>query len=208
MSPGGQRTSRGKVSRGRSPGCGGRVRTGLAARRSTEPLACPLVLRLADARVPPPPICPRRGNGRCGAGPPSRRGEDQWGAGPARLGRDSAPRAALSGLAQNPGRRARGAGGRKALRSPTPVARECEGWLALDAVGAKWATQPPDAGRWGGGGEECQRAGLEPWGSEERGDQRRPQGQPRRRRAFACGAQDTESPRRRPRPCALLENGR
>lgn len=45
------------------------------------------------------------------------------------------------------------------------------------------------------------------WGSEERGDRRRPQGQPRRRRAFACGAQDTES-QRRPRPCALLENPR
>lgn len=54
---------------------------------------------------------------------------------------------------------------------------------------------------------EAERAGLESWGSEERGDKRRPQSQPRRRRAFACGAQGTESPRRL-RPRALLENPR
>lgn len=53
-----------------------------------------------------------RGGATAGAGtrPPSRRGDNQWGSGPARLGRDSARRAAHSGLVRDSGRRARGAG--------------------------------------------------------------------------------------------------
>eukprot|EP00073_Rattus_norvegicus_P041247 XP_008770457.1 PREDICTED: uncharacterized protein LOC102552068 [Rattus norvegicus] len=66
-----------------------------------------------------------------GTGPPSRRGDDQWGSGPARLCRDPARRAAHSGLARDSGRRARGAGRGTARLLPAPAAWECEGWPSM-----------------------------------------------------------------------------
>lgn len=66
-----------------------------------------------------------------GTGPPSRRGDDQWGSGPARLGRDSARRTAHFGLPRDSGRPAHGADRGTARLVPAPAAWECEGWPSM-----------------------------------------------------------------------------
>lgn len=72
--------------------------------------------------------------------------------------------------------------------------------LAFDAAEARWATQPQDSGLWGGGGSSVKgRVGIVGFRGAQTAEATL------LRRAFACGAQVTESPRQ-PRPRALLEN--
>nr|AAI47248.1 Predicted gene, EG639653 [Mus musculus]AAI47249.1 Predicted gene, EG639653 [Mus musculus]BAE34447.1 unnamed protein product [Mus musculus] len=149
------------------------------------------------------PVSRSRGSARGGAtagagtGPPSRRGDDQWGSGPARLGRDSARRAAHSGLARDSGRQAHGADRGTARLVPAPAARECEGWPPmLRRRGGRRNLRTPGRGEGEGRSVKSQVGiGVRRTQTAEATSSRR---------AFACGTQVIESPRQRPR--ARLEN--